>query len=99
MIVKEKIPQETLVEPLVKGACDIQKELVSIVCFFHVDCAEELVEAGSAWKDIWGFSIYPDKKLEYKSLINIRPKVGNRSTNIESEEIRNKIREIVTKFL
>lgn len=36
--------------------------------------------------------------LEFDSLINIRPSQGNRSRDVENEEIREKIRNIVNNY-
>lgn len=37
--------------------------------------------------------------LAEDSLINIRPRQGNRSRDVENEEIREKIRQIVNKYM
>ena len=54
-----------------------------------------MIEDGSKQNNLWGFNIYLNKpkesRLEYNSLINIRPKQGNRNMEIENEEIKNKI--------
>ena len=37
--------------------------------------------------------------LEFDSLINIRPRQGNRSRGVENEEIQERIRNIVNKYI
>ena len=37
--------------------------------------------------------------LEFDSLINIRPRQGNRSRGVENEEIQERIRTIVNKYI
>jgi len=45
-------------------------------------------------EDIWGANLYPyksgDERLEYTSLINIRPGQGNLSMEIENDSLRKK---------
>lgn len=54
-------------------------------------------------ESLWGINLYPEADdedfLEFDSLINIRPSQGNRSRGVEDEEIREKIRRIVEKFM
>lgn len=54
-------------------------------------------------ESLWGINLYPEADdedfLEFDSLINIRPSQGNRSRGVEDEEIREKIRRIVDKFM
>ncbi len=98
MIIKNKIEENSLQPPFIKAAADIKREIVSIGCELHIDCAEELAENGSKINDLWGFNIYPDKKLDFISLINIRPADNNRTMEIKSEEIRDRIKKIVEKL-
>jgi len=99
MIVKDKIEKENLAKPFTKATADIKREIISLGCELHADCAEELVSDGSNHRDLWGFNIYPDGHLDFISLINIRPAENNRSMDIKSQEIRQKIEKIVEKFL
>ena len=50
-----------------------------------------------------GINLYPEADdedfLEFDSLINIRPRQGNRSRDVENEEIRERIRTIVNKYM
>ncbi|MBI3588924.1 MAG: hypothetical protein HY093_00715 [Candidatus Liptonbacteria bacterium] len=62
-------------------------------CEFHIDCAEELQSDGSDFKDL------ESKEIEYASMINIRPKVGNRSMEIQIQEIKEKVEKIVKELL
>lgn len=99
MIVKGEIKKEELTEPFVKAAVDIAKGAVSIGCELHIDCFDELVRDGSDARQIWGINIYPDKRIDFISLLNIRPDQGNRSMKVEDQKLREKISEIVNKFL
>src|SRR3989338_5376095 len=99
MIVLKKISQAELVLPFVKAAVDVEKGVLSLGCDLHIDCAEELIQHGSASKNIWGFNIYPDHSLDFISLINIRPSEGNRSMEIKDDKLQAVISAIVKKFL
>jgi len=99
MIIKNKIPKEELKTPFTKVIADIKREILSLGCELHSDCAEELISDGSAASDLWGFNIYPNGQLDFISLINIKPADNNRSMEIQNPEIRKKIEEILRKFL
>lgn len=87
----------------VKGACDLEKGILALGGELHSDCYEALIEDGSQAKDIWGFNIFPDlpkeNRIEFSSLINIRPNQGNRSMEIQNEEIKEKIIQIIEKIV
>lgn len=84
---------------MVKGVADLGKKIIALGGELHADAEAVLLEAGSAQADLWGFNIYPDKprkeRIEFTSLINIRPSQGNRSIEIKDEKLREKIRNIV----
>ena len=86
---------------MVKGVVDIDKEIIAVDAELHSDLEAYLLEKGSSQKNLWGVNFYPeiegDDFLEFDSIINIRPSQGNRSRDIESKEIRNKIFSIVQK--
>ena len=98
----EELAKEFYVE-MVKGGADIEKGIIALGGEWHIDANIVLMDDGSKQENLWGFNIYLNKEksemLEYNSLINIRPKQGNKSMEIESEEIRNKIFEIVNKLV
>lgn len=99
MIIKNKIPKEELRIPFTKAVADIKRGILSLGDELHSDCVEELINDGSAASDLWGFNIYPDGRLDFISLINIKPVDGNRSMEIQNPEIRQKIEETVRRFL
>ena len=53
--------------------------------------------------DIWGINLYPEKQgadfIEFDSMINLKPGLGNRTRGIENREIREKIIGIVNKSI
>ena len=86
---------------MVKAVVDVDRELLALDAELHSDLEALLLENGSKQKNLWGINLYPeiagDEFIEFDSLINIRPSVGNRSRGVESEEMRKKIISIVAK--
>lgn len=109
-IVRDKISNDelkTIAEgsflDFVKAVVDIQKGLMAVGGELHADAEAVLLQHGSRQQDLWGINIFPDKPreqmIEFTSLINIRPRESNKSMEILSDEIRNKIRGIVQKLV
>lgn len=66
----------------------------------HADCESILLENGCAQEDIWGANWYLDEqRIEFESLINIRPSQGNRSIVIQNEDICKALEDITNDFL
>ena len=82
---------------MVKGVVDVDKELLAIDAELHSDLEGLLMGEGSLQEALWGINLYPEADdedfLEFDSLIN------NRSRYVENEEIREKIRIIVNKYM
>ncbi|MFA5877782.1 MAG: DUF5674 family protein [Candidatus Staskawiczbacteria bacterium] len=87
----------------VKAVIDIEKEIVAVDAELHVDLEQLLIENGSEPNNLWGINIYPevgkDKFIEFDSMINLKPSLGNRTRGIDKEEIREKIISIVNKVV
>ncbi|MBI5457731.1 hypothetical protein HY971_03335 [Candidatus Kaiserbacteria bacterium] len=110
LIVREPVPEETLDAlaeawhgTLVKGAADIERDIVALGGDWHMDANNVLIADGSQQENVWGFNIYPKERsgsaLEYISLINIRPAQGNKAMELADETLREKIKEIVSKLV
>ena len=80
---------------LVKAAVDVEKKIMAVGGELHSDEQELLIEKGSEVKNIWGINIYPEIKdknwIEFDSVINLKPHLGNRTRNVDSPEIKQKI--------
>lgn len=110
-IIKEKITKQELIDmakgnygDMIKGVVDIEKGIIAMGGEFHSDASVILVgQEGSNQEDIWGINIYPEKEkdewLEFNSLVNIKPLKNNRDVEIESEEIKDKIKNIVDRLI
>lgn len=89
---------------LVKGAVDIEKGIMVLGGELHIDEALKLVEQfQSKGKNIWGINLYPEKTgddmIEFDSIINLKPDLGNRSRGVDSTEIQEKIKNIISKLI
>ena len=89
---------------LVKAMVDIEKEIIAVDAPLHSDLMEFLIEQeNSEPKNLWGINFYPDNQgdnfIEFDSMMNIKPNLGNRTRGIDNKEIRDKIINIVDKLV
>ena len=102
---REELSQlaENFYGDMIKGVVDVEQELLALDAELHSDLEGMLLREGSQQEALWGINLYPEADeedfLEFDSLINIRPRQGNRSRDVENEEIREKIRAIVGKYM
>jgi len=94
--------QEMLQEykSMVKFVVDIRLHTLAGGGEMHADCETVLLEAGSEQDDLWGANWYQDEqRVEFESLINIRPRLGNRNTLIQNKKVRRQVDAIAHKIL
>ncbi len=95
--------RQTDLEELLKIVIDVRREVIAVDAEMHADLEIELLADGSQQEDLWGANIYSHQdagnRLEFTSFINIRPGQGNRSMEIISTDIRDRIVEIVNRLL
>ena len=88
---------------MIKCVADVKQGLLAVDAELHSDLESMLLENGSEQEYLWGFNLYPDETgddfIEFDSLINIRSWQGNRSRDVEDENVRGQIREIVSKYI
>lgn len=84
----------------IKVTIDIGRGLTVIGGRLHVDAEKMLLEDGSRQDDIWGggYDILT-KQIDFISMINLRPSLGNLSEEIIIPEIRLKFEKLLKKFL
>jgi Protein of unknown function (DUF5674) len=83
-------------ESYIKLAVDVRRGVLAGGGVMHVDCEAALLEDGSQQEDVWGADWTPaDQQVTFESLINIRPRQGNRSLEVQDPVIREKVRQIV----
>ncbi|MBI5951954.1 MAG: hypothetical protein HY865_09875 [Chloroflexi bacterium] len=82
-------------DTMIKIVVDIRQRILAGGGEMHSDCEAVLLDNGSEQDDLWGANWYPDgQRVEFESLINIRPRLGNRSILIQSEELRQKVESV-----
>ena len=91
-------------DDMLKGVVDVKRELLAVDAELHSDLEGLLLENGSSQEDLWGINLIFDEDeldelVEFDSLINIRPKQNNRSRYVEDKSRRNKILEVVAKWI
>ncbi len=80
----------------IKLAVDVEREVVVGGGEYHADCEEVLLEHGSRQEDIWGADWHPESRtVAFGALINIRPRQGNRSMEIQDPRLRARIEQIL----
>jgi len=85
---------------MAKIAVDVRRNIVAGGGEMHFDCEQVLLDDGSEQDDIWGANWYPtEQRIEFEALINIRPRLGNRSIVIQSEELRRQVEAITRQLL
>jgi hypothetical protein len=88
---------------MVKATVDVERKVLAIGGELHSDEEALLLENGSTQEHLWGINIYPQKsqedKIEFDSMINVRPSQNNRSRGIEDPKIRARILEIVENMI
>ncbi|OGG19016.1 hypothetical protein A3D78_07570 [Candidatus Gottesmanbacteria bacterium RIFCSPHIGHO2_02_FULL_39_14] len=88
---------------LVKAVVDIDKKIMAVDADLHADEEKLLLENGSKQESLWGINIFPeeaeDERIEYDSMINIRPFQDNRTRDVENADIRERIKKIVQKLI
>ena len=84
---------------MIKGAVDLEREIIALGGEYHIDANNVLINDGSHQENIWGFNLNlgSDMDIEYTALINIRPAAGNKSMTISDKSIRDKIEKIILK--
>jgi hypothetical protein len=105
-IIRTKCTPEQMQEMLatlgiyVKVAVDVRRRILAGGGAMHADCKSELLEDGSQQEDVWGADWIPaDQTVAFESLINIRPRQGNRKIEIEDPVLRSSIEQIVRNLM
>ena len=87
-------------ENMLKIVVDIRRRVLSGGGEMHADCESVLLDDGSEQDDLWGANWYPnEQRIEFESLINIRPHLGNRSILIQDENLRRQVETITNEIL
>lgn len=105
-ILRTKVTAEQIAEMLkeyetmIKIVVDVRRRILAGGGEMHSDCESVLLDDGSEQDDLWGANWYPaDQQIVYESLINIRPRMGNRNILIQSDELRAQVESITLEIL
>jgi hypothetical protein len=88
---------------MVKGVVDLTRRVLLLDADLHADQEAELLAEGSEQRDLWGINLYPDIEdadwLEFDSMINLRPSLGNRSRGVDDPTTQQAIRSLVEELV
>jgi hypothetical protein len=85
---------------LIKAVVDVAQGVLLLDMELHADGEAALLDGGSRQEDIWGINLYPGSYgspdfIEFDSMINIRPRQGNRTRGVDDPVLVQRISEIV----
>lgn len=87
---------------MIKFVVDLDRNVICAGGGLHADAETILLENGSSQRDLWGANYYPDlpppERVVFRSMINIRPSDGNTRQQIQSEAIRQAVRELALHY-
>jgi len=88
---------------LVKAVVDVERKIMAVDGELHADEEALLLENGSLQDNLWGINIYPElegpERIEFDSVINLRPSRGNRSRGVGDPALCERIVRVVTGLL
>ena len=87
-----------------KAVVDIEQKIMGVGGEFHADIEAKLMEeCVSKRENTWGINIYPkmtgEDMIEFDSMVNIKPALGNRTRGVENNEIKDKIRKVCSSLI
>src|SRR3989344_6903740 len=108
--IKEKISRTELQKianerfgDMVKAVVDLHRQVIALGGELHADEESALIEQGSKHEDLLGINLYPREQgesfLEFDSMINIRPALGNRTRGVEAVSTRAEIKKLVEELV
>ena len=89
---------------MVKAVVDVDRDILAIGGELHADEEALLLDDGSTQASLWGINLYPAEHgtpgwIEFDSMINVRPRQGNRTRSVDDPEIRRKITVILERLV
>lgn len=84
----------------IKLAVDVERNILAGGGESHAQCEAALLGINSSQRNIWGAGINLTlQRIEYDSIINVRPSQGNRSMIIQDATIRSQINQIIATLI
>ena len=89
---------------LVKAVADIEQGKMAVGGEMHADEEALLLDEGSPQPSLWGINLYPaqfgtPRFIEFDSVINIRPRQGNRTRSVGDAAVRAAVTSIVQRLV
>jgi|SRR3989344_4685596 len=89
---------------IIKAVVDIKQKIIGVGGELHVDIQSLLIEnENSKGGDTWGINLYLEKTgddfVEFDSMINLKPNLGNRTRDVENPEIKKEIQLIINELV
>lgn len=89
-------------DTMIKFVADLRLNRLALGGEMHADSEEALLAQDSHQEDLWGGNLYPWEarpRIEYTSLINIRPSQRNRSIEISDANLRAQMTSVVRNWV
>ena len=87
----------------IKAVVDVSRGILAVGGDLHADDMAVLLAHNSRLQDLWGINLYPADEgpdwIEFDSMINIRPRDGNRSRGVDDEGTCVRIRGVVESLI
>ena len=89
---------------IIKAVIDVRQKIMGVGGELHVDIQSLLIEKeNSEGGDTWGINLYLEKVgdnfIEFDSMINLKPLLGNKTRGVENIELQDKIKEIINNLV
>ena len=88
---------------MIKAVVDIEQEIMALDGELHADLENALLEEGCEQENLWGINLFLEREkkawIDFTALINIRPSMQNRSMEVEDQDLRHKIANIVQRLI
>ena len=95
---------ERMFGTLVKAVVDVERGIMAVGGEMHADEEALLLGEGSPQASLWGINLYPaefggPRFIEFDSVINIRPRQGNRTRSVDDARARAAITAVVDRLV
>ena len=95
---------ESMFGNFVKVVVDVDHGIMAVGGEMHADEEALLLGEGSPQPDLWGINLYPAEFgtpgfIEFDSVINIRPRRGNRTRSVDDAAVRAAVTSIVDRLV
>jgi len=98
-----RVLAETRFGDMIKGVVDLERGILLLDADLHADQEACLLADGSKQANLWGINLYPDVVgddwLEFDSMINLRPSLGNRSRGVDDGGTRAAIAALIARVV